>query len=192
MFCSICFDHSRQHKTMAPPIVPLFIRDRVRHYLMAGYSISMVIKACKLENITVSYGTVQKIKSGGYETKDLSLKQKPKQQPLKVMTKAKLNRLDKMISEANPPTQRDMAKKLKVCQQTVNHHIHKTLKKKTRKKPKVHSLNTRQIEIRKNNSLPLYKKLSSNWEKIITTDEAWFYRSDSQGKRDIHPTQKKL
>ena len=165
MFCSICFDHSQQQKTIAPPIIPLYIRDRVRHYLMADYSISMVIKACKLEEITVSYGTLQKVKSAGYETKDSSLKQKPKRQPFKVMTKAKLNRLDKMVSESNPPTQRDMAKKLKVCQQTINHHIHKPLNKKTRKKPKVHTLKTRQIEIRNNNSLSLYKKLSSNWEK---------------------------
>jgi hypothetical protein len=101
------------------------------------------------------------------------------------MTEAKLKKLDNMTNQPNPPTQRAMAKKLNTCQYTVMHHIHTTLNKKKKKKPKVHSLNAQQIEVRKNKSLPLYKKLKSNWEKIVTTDEAWFFMSDGHGKRDI-------
>jgi hypothetical protein len=51
----------------------------------------------------------------------------------------------------------------------------------------VHGLSAKNIEIRRQRSLALYKMLNNQkWKNVITTDEAWFYMSDCNGKRRIH------
>ena len=111
---------------MSPPKIKPEVRDRIRHFLNAGHCITMVIKACKSEGLTVSHATVQKVRNGGYESKGTTEVKSIRGRPLSVMTKSKLNLLQKMTSDSNPITQRERAKKLKVSQRNVNYHIHKT------------------------------------------------------------------
>jgi hypothetical protein len=66
-----------------------------------------------------------------------------------------MKRLKKMVETPNPPTQRHMGKVLGCTQQNIGHHIHKTLKMKTKKKGLVHGLSAENIETRRQGSLAL-------------------------------------
>ena len=75
-----------------------------------------------------------------------------------------------MINKVDPPTQRQMAKKLNCSQSMINHLIEKRLKKK-RIKPEVHRLTADNIEKRRSRSFKLYQKLNNGkWKKFIITD----------------------
>ena len=98
---------------------------------------------------------------------------------------AKLARLRKIASDTNPPTQQTMANRLKVSKNVVRYAIKTKTDLKLVKKPKVHSLSDAAIEKRRSRSWRLYCKLSGGkFENFITTDEAWFYLSDTGGERD--------
>ena len=91
---------------MSPPKIKPEVRDRIRHFLNAGHCITMVIKACKSEGLTVSHATVQKVRNGGYESRGTAEVKSIRGRPLSVMTKSKSNLLQKMTSDSNPITQR--------------------------------------------------------------------------------------
>ena len=75
-----------------------------------------------------------------------------------------------------------MAKVLRFSQSNINKIIHRRLNLKTVKKFKVHRLTPENIDKRKKIAFKLYMKLNKGkWQKYITTDEAWFYISDTNG-----------
>lgn len=76
-----------------------------------------------------------------------------------------------------------MAKRLKISTRVVNYHIHKTLDKKTVRKPEGHAMTDATIEKRRNRAFGLYKRLrGENWWKVITCDEV-LLRLDGQIQR---------
>ncbi len=81
-----------------------------------------------------------------------------------------------MVEKPNPPTQTALGKKFGVTKQAINYRIKKVLAKKRVKKPKGQVLSAASIEKRMKRSWPMYLRLrGQRWQKIITTDEAWFY-----------------
>lgn len=79
-----------------------------------------------------------------------------------------------------------MAKKLGCSRQNIGYHLKNTFNLIKRKKPRCHALNDKQIEKRRVRAMALYKSLNNGkWQKYITTDEAWFYLSNCNGKRGI-------
>ena len=136
---------------MARPVTPKATRERVRHFLRLGYSESIVIKSLKKEGITISRIVIQKVRNGDYETKDPVETPKRIKRTLKVLTEAKLNNLRNDVQAKDPPTQRYLAKKYKVSQPTIDYHIHKTFKLKTRKAKRTFTDRTtnRNLEVKK-------------------------------------------
>ncbi|GBL96475.1 hypothetical protein AVEN_229927-1 [Araneus ventricosus] len=117
------------------------------------------------------------------------------------MKKSDLQRLEKMASKPDPPTQASMAKALNMSQQVVSYQLKHTLKKKCHKKHKCDHLNERSVQIKRQRSWPLYKLLRKDIrQKFITTDEAWIYLaytnakskvqylSSDQNRRDLTPS----
>jgi hypothetical protein len=90
-----------------------------------------------------------------------------------------------MVEKADPPTQREMAKVLDVSQRTIGRNI-KKLNMKLVKKPKGHALTPATILKRYKRSWPLYLRLRKDrWKRFIRSDEAWFYITNSGGKRNV-------
>lgn len=87
----------------------------------------------------------------------------------------------------NPPSQTEMAKRLKVSRRTVQKIITEDLNLRPRKKPKVHKLLPRHIKNRKSTSRKLYEKYLSGQrsEFTVTLDEAYFYLEDCNHKSKI-------
>jgi len=90
-------------------------------------------------------------------------------------------------AKKNPPSIRSMAKSLGVSGPTIIKGIHKDLKKKVRKKSRVHVLKPRHIRIRKTTARKLYEKhlAGKKSEFMVTLDEAWFYVDNCNGSRRI-------
>ena len=162
------------------------VRARVRQLLRTGMTYRKIVSTCKSEGLSVSLSVINRIQNGYYDQPATASPMTPKRAPLRVMTASKLKSLENMANSTNPLTQRVMAKKLKISQTTVCRHIHTTLSRKTRKKPKVHALTARQVAMRCHKSRHLYRLLSKGqWRKYVTTDEAWFYVDESSGKREL-------
>ena len=154
--------------------------------LRAGYSEKMVIRELKKTNIEVTKGLIFRIKKKDKNVAENNENKAPKVNLLRVMNRQKLKKLKKMASDSNPPPQRHMAKVLGTSQSNISHHINKTLNLKLRRKSLVHVLSPKNIENRRRRSLALYKMLNkSKWKNVITTDEAWFYITNCNGKRRI-------
>ena len=90
-----------------------------------------------------------------------------------VGTPVVIQKVKNMIAKVNPPTHREMASKLGVSRGTVQHIIKNILEARLKKKCKVHQLNFKQIQMRRNRSWNLYRKLSGNK----------FYMGESYGRR---------
>lgn len=101
------------------------------------------------------------------------------------MTPDRIRTLISMTNNTDPPTQRDMATRLTVSPKTVRNHI-KKLKRRKVKKPKVHAMTEDTIKKRYARSWALYRMLRlEKWKKVVTSDEAWIYLRESQGKRSV-------
>ncbi|GBL87211.1 hypothetical protein AVEN_125415-1 [Araneus ventricosus] len=139
----------------------------------------------KKKGIAISLSHIKRIKNSklGSTKNDSKPIKNGRQSKLK---KSDLQRLKKMASKPDPPTQSSMAKALNVDQQVVSYQLKHTLKKICHKKPKCHHLNERSVLLRRQRSWPLYKLLRKDrWRKFITTDEAWIYLSDNNAKSKV-------
>ena len=171
---------------MVRPRVDPVLEGRILQLLADGNSERLIVKKLKTENIKISKSLIQNIKNRHKNPKKSQENKAPKKPSLRKLTRNDLKKLDKWTNRANPPTQKHMARALKVTQQTISKHINKTLNKKKRIKPKVHAISERNIETRKVRSLGFYKLLNKGkWKKIITTDEAWFRITKINGQRRI-------
>jgi hypothetical protein len=162
------------------------IAGRIRQLLDMNWSYSMIKRQLLTQNIKVSKHLISDIKNPvkkSVKNKENKSKINNKQ---KVLNTRKLNRLSKMAANPNPPTQTDMAKILGCSQPNINYHLNKKFDLKLRKKSKVHVLTEKNIATRRARAFKLYRRLNKDqWKKVITTDEAWFYTTNCNGKRRI-------
>jgi orotate phosphoribosyltransferase-like protein len=102
------------------------------------------------------------------------------------MTKEKFKKFEKMVNSKNPLTMKQMSQKLNISVPLIEYHIHKTLNKKSVEKPKVHTISKASIEKSRRRLWLLYLKLNNvKWKNYMTTDESWFYLSNSSGQTNI-------
>ena len=102
----------------------------------------------------------------------------------------KLSRIDVSniiydLTRTDPPTYQSLGLKYGVCTSTIS-RLKKKFHLKTVKKPRGHAMTPRIVELRKTRALALKKKLKNfGIERVVTSDEAWFYIPGSQGKQEI-------
>ncbi|KAF2885874.1 hypothetical protein ILUMI_20296 [Ignelater luminosus] len=161
---------------MAPKKIDPVVKGRVLELLNEKASYRVIKSKLNAENIQISLGVISKIKSEKNNLPKKCKKSKKRSllgRPKSVVTNAKLNKIKRMASQINPPSQRQMGKVI------------------------VHRLTKVNIEKRKKRSWDLYRSLNNGkWKKYITTDEAWFYMNNVNGTRRIqyvsrdlkHPT----
>jgi hypothetical protein len=112
----------------------------------------------------------------------------PRTRVRKARTPAAIKKVDCLTSKPNPKYQYQLARDVKVSQSSINRIIHQDLKKKTRRKRRVHRLNASHKKNRTTNSRKLYEgHLAGNRsEFVVTLDEAYFFIGDTNGKRSIY------
>ncbi|GBN96415.1 hypothetical protein AVEN_10919-1 [Araneus ventricosus] len=101
----------------------------------------------KKKGIAISLNHISRIKNSklGSTKNDSKPIKNGRQSKLK---KSDLQRLEKMASKPDPPTQSSMAKALNLSQQVVSYQLKQSLKKKClKKKPKCHHLNEKSVQI---------------------------------------------
>ncbi|CAF0991278.1 unnamed protein product [Adineta steineri] len=160
------------------------VEGRILQLLHQGYSQSRIVNILKHDGIYVSQPTVsnvkQKIGRQRNSTSKITIfRQKPSQTPDIV------KKVIKKIDVQEPPTQRAVAKDLRISQSTVSNIIRNsgfTL----RKKQKVQKLTSSNVMKRGQRSFNLYRRLArGRYKNFITTDETWFYLDGTRGKRKV-------
>lgn len=158
---------------------------QVQAFLELRWSHRIIQTHFKKKGIAISLSHISRIKNSKLGSMQNNAKPKRSGRPSK-LKKSDLQKLDKMTSKPDPPTQASMAKALNVSQQVVSYQLKQKLKKKCHKKPKCHHLSERSVQIRRQRSWPLYKLLRKDrWRQFITTDEAWIYLSDTNAKSNV-------
>lgn len=157
----------------------------IRKLLDLKWSLPLIQSHLKKKNIHISIGHLSNIKNNKEKISTPKEEQKKRGRKSKV-TKPILARLKRMADSTDPPTQKDMAKRLGVTKDCVRYNIKNKLDKKLVNKPKGNYINETMIEKRRIRSWPLYLRLRKDrWKKVITTDEAWFYLTNKKGKRNV-------
>ena len=169
---------------MVPRIAPE-VEQKVLTFLSLGWPPKVILSALKKENIVIHRNMISKINN----RKENPIKIKPKVEkrgrPSK-LSSGQLRQLNKLVENPNPPTQKVMANKFNVSRNVIIYQINKVLKKKLVKKPKGQALSAAVIEKRRQRSWSLYMKLrGQRWRNFITSDEAWFYLDNIEGKTKV-------
>lgn len=159
-----------------------------------GLSLRSIVKTLKSRNIAISHVTVRNIiKNIGYrrQRKAAGFPSPEKVQPVKVTTVKVVRKVKRLSELENPPTQKEMAKKVGVSPSTVRRILEK-LGKRVARKTGVHKLFPRHMINRKRNCRKLYETFLSrkNSEFVVTLDEAMFGIHCVNGKRKICYVQK--
>jgi histone-lysine N-methyltransferase SETMAR len=170
------------HPPECDALVKAFSKDNLSH--------SVIADKLKLSGYSVSKTYIHNVLNGvGGRRQARLLGHHPPPNKSRRIFKSKdlVKKVSNLARKENPMTQSDMAKKFKVSPTTINRVIHKDLKYVTRKKTPVHQLKPRHIKNRKTNARKLYEKhlSGSKSDFIVTLDEAWFYLSNTDGKRKI-------
>jgi len=161
-----------------PSQISLELEGRIREVADANMSARSIERFLMDKGIKVSKTTViNVIKNKGKQREARQTGQifKPKI-PFKKLDEDKIKQLDKLTSESNPKTQKEMARDLGVSQPAISKAIKNKLGKITRKKLKVHSLTPKDKINRKPNSRKLLDLLTRDQlEFVVTLDEAKMY-----------------
>lgn len=158
---------------------------RIKTFLELGWSFSVIQKKLEEEGKSISKGYLTKLKNGESHSRKPKCRREKPTSRLRALSEHQLAALKKAINDPNPPTQRALANRFGCSQFTIRYAI-KKLGKRRVTKPKGHFLSAATIEKRRRRSWPLYLRLRGNrWEKVITSDEAWFYLTDTGRRRSI-------
>ncbi len=169
---------------MAPQLSPE-IRAQVKCLLELKWSYSVILRWLGERGIKFSGAGLSKIKNKSENKVENGVKVE-KRGRKSTLSERQLSSLKKMVENPNPPSQQSMAYRLNTTRDVVKYQIKKVLKKKLKKKPKGQVLTKSTIEKRHKRSWPLYLRLrGQRWTKVITSDEAWFYLSDTNQKTKV-------
>ena len=166
----------------------------VRALSRSGLSNRDVVKALKKDGINISRSTVQNVLSyvgNRRNHKSVGLKSPKVEHKQHVKVKRSRSLIGKVNTETckeNPPSQRAMARKFRVSQDTIRKIINEDLRKKVKKKPLVHTLKATHKANRRTNCRKLYEGhlAGQKSEYVVSLDEAWFYLQDCGLERRIY------
>jgi hypothetical protein len=156
----------------------------------AGFSYSMIVKQCVAHGMSVSKATVSSLvkrTSGTALPPPTSPTKATRRRPCTKMTPSVLRTVRGMALQENPPTQRDMAKRVGVSQSTVHTAIRRRLRLRKFHKAKGHVLLPRHRAERRTNCRRLYERhlAGDRYQYVATLDEAWVYLSNCGKVRAI-------
>jgi hypothetical protein len=154
-----------------------------------GLSQRSIVGQLRSDGVVVSRRTVHNVINRIGKNRQAKAKGQPlpvKFQPSPSATPHVIRKINAMSQLENPPSQREMSKKVGVSLATVN-RILKKLGKRVARKTKVHKLLPRHMQNRKTNCRKLYERLlaGQRWEYMVTLDEALFGLHCVNGKRKI-------
>ena len=136
-----------------PKIIDSVTEGRVLALAALNYSQSVIVKQLKSENIIISRSSVSNIinqngirRSGAIYGNENRHRCRPKRTP-EIVRKVR-----NMVNKDPVPSQYTMASKVEVSTRTIRRIIYDELNLTKKRKKQVHSLNERQIQIRKINS----------------------------------------
>lgn len=160
---------------MPLPLTPE-VESTIKTLSKLKYSYSQIIKHLKSWGHSVSKkGITNVLKNRGKKRQALAEgpTPPPRRSRRKVLTQAVLRKIDLVTSKDNPPTQRQIARQVKVSQSSVNRAI-KILNKKVRRKPRVHQLTEKHKKNRRLTCKQFYKNYLTHdrSEYLVTLDEA--------------------
>ena len=156
---------------------------QVRGYLSLNWSYSVIIKTFMTMGIAINKRIISAIANNKYVKVRSSHAESPG--PKRKADGRQLRRLRSWLDNANPPTQKDMAKRLNVSPKTIRNYA-KILKRRLVKKGKVHALSPASVLKRHQRSYQLYHRLKKGRvQQYITSDEAWIYLTGREGERDV-------
>lgn len=163
------------------------VEGQIRALLDIKWSERMIIQHLKKKKISVSKGVINRIKNREPKSSPVKENKRQKGVNFKKFNDRKMKKLGTMAKNPNPKTQTQIARALGVTQPVISYHINKSLNMKKKMKRLGHLLSPKNIENRRTRSWNLYRMLNNQkWRKIVTTDEAWFYVNNCNGKRRIH------
>ena len=154
----------------------------------------VILEKCRHEGMKVGMSTIYRVlkerKHG--KTRFTTMVEDGSATRRTVRTKTKISKVAKLINTPNPPTQKQIARKLGTSAPIVNQIIHQDLEMKTYKKVKVHRLNATQKSNRARNCGKLFEELSHrDLEFAVTLDETWIHLQDTNNGRPIFYSHKK-
>lgn len=102
-------------------------------------------------------------------------------------TKDLIKKVDKVTDSANPPTQKELARRLKVSSSTIRRVLKDNLRSELKKKAKTHALFNKQPKQRLDRG-PHFLKLidRTKWKYIISLDQAWLSLNNVKKIRDVY------
>lgn len=176
-----------------PKVFPKEVEVLVRHLSKENFSSRKIVEKVKNEGYSISKSGVALILNSigerrNHEESGVPIPRKP--HPRHIRTNVLIQKIDKWTDKENPPSQREMAKRLKTSVHTVSKVIHEDLQGETRRKRLVHALKESHKMNRKTNCRKLYERrlAGRRSEFAVTLDEALFYVSDCNGTRRIYYT----
>jgi len=162
-----------------------------------GAECEALIKAFSRENMTYRV-IVEKLKENGFrvclstvsrvvrdigkrrEYKAVGLKTPPKRYPASVLTPRVVKKVDLLTNKQHPPRQRSIAKSVGISKTSVFNCIHHKLKKKLRRKTRVHVLKPRHIRNRKTTARKMYEKYLAGLSISMTVKESEEFVTESR------------
>lgn len=138
----------------------------------------------RLQNLSKNHLLLQKALQVRETTQNLHKKCQPASKRRRKLTKLDINNILHELTNVDPPTYQELGDKYNVTRMAIC-KIKQKFGLKTVKKVTGHAMSSRIIMLRKQRSLPLKKKLLDfGLDRIVSSDEAWFY-AQNQGKRNI-------
>lgn len=165
-----------------------FTRDelvRIKTLLDLGWSCWAINKDLQPSKKTISEAYCTKLRKQKLlaEAGPIAPKKPPGRKP--TFSGANAAKLKRQLNTTDPPVQKALAVRYACSTRTVRRGI-ASLGLRLVKKPKGHALTANTIEKRRRRSWPLYLRLRKDrWRKVITSDEAWVYLSDTGRKRSV-------
>ena len=167
-----------------PSRLTLEQKEKIRTLLELGWSFSRIKGHIKKSGFDASKSKISLIKNRQNKLDHSNESRGSGGRPSK-LNAGQLNTLRRWFQDKNPRTQKSMALDLGVTERAIRYYKTK-FGFKLIKKPRCHAIDERTIELRRKRSWGLYRMLKcGRHERIVTSDEAWFYLEDSNGKRDV-------
>jgi DNA invertase Pin-like site-specific DNA recombinase len=158
---------------MTPPI-SAELRGRILDLGAQKYSSLMISKELGMQNFSVSQSTVSKILknyTNGDGNPAISGSLTKKKRRPDIRTPGVIKKVRNFIAFDNPPTQREMARRVGASQSTIHRIIHQNLNSKKKVKVKVHHLDERMIVQRKERALNFHNFIANgNYKDVLTMD----------------------
>lgn len=128
---------------MVPKKIADEIKGKIKAFLGLKFSISLIQKELKKQNINISRGSISNIKNENNKkdkTKPSCVKSKKGRGRPRALSSVQLNQLKNAINKPNPPSNTQLSKKFNISRTAIGYNIKKILNFTKVSKGSVHHL----------------------------------------------------